>query len=466
MKKISYFCSSIMDTSQVSIVWQIANMVFFSVVGIIMLVLIVVLVKGVMSHIRIRKELKRVAIDSIRKQELMRFTMEKCNAYLWEYVDGEFRFSDESMAPLPLSNSCLADFLKKEEPGVHTIQFQHTFSPEDSMQPGSTNRRSKQEQSQACLDYALQGGGRPEVNDGQPHWYELCMRVQEETSPATEQKELTRRGVMVLIDDKITRLHKAEEARQLLIKATELENCLQRIKNEIKIPTNIMRGYSEVMMTIGDEFSEAERKKYYHDISTCSYIMSKIVDDVLQLSRIDNNQEQYHMDHYKLSILMAENFSRHSDLLLKRKNMQVVIDTGEDDAVITVDRAAFNRILANFLSNAAKFSPRNSLVHIGWKIEGTDALIYVQDQGIGIPPEHHDNIFLRFFKVDTSLHGLGIGLALVRFMATDMGGQVGVESTPGCGSRFWVSFPIKTTATSDLAQEPPLTANPSLTTNR
>ena len=406
-----------MDTVQVSIAWQMANMVFFSIVGIATLVLLIMLIKGIIGHNKMRKELKRTAMDSIYKQELMKFTMEKCNAYLWEYADGEFRFSDESMAPLDLSDPFLVDFLKKEKLGVRSIQFQYAFPPESGLQPGG-------------------------AKDNEKHWYELCMRVEQEKSLQTGKMELRKRGVMVLIDDKIERQAKSDEAHQLLLNATEMENCLMRINKEIQIPTNIMKGYSEVMMTIGDEFSEAERKKYYNDISTCSYIMSKIVDDVLQLSRIDNNQEVHEKEDYKLSVLMAENFSRHSNLLLRRKNIKLVIDTGEDDATICVDRLAFNRIMANFLSNAAKFSPRDTMVHIGWDIEGKNVLIYVQDQGIGIAEEHFENIFERFFKVDTTLHGLGIGLSLVKFMVTDMGGQVGVESQLGKGSRFWVSFPI------------------------
>src|SRR5213078_4843320 len=103
-------------------------------------------------------------------------------------------------------------------------------------------------------------------------------------------------------------------------------------------------------------------------------------------------------------------------------------------------------IVANLLDNAIKFSPRGTQCEIAARAEGEEVVITVRDRGIGIPPEHVDRIFERFYQVDSSVTrvygGVGLGLSLVHELAESLGGTVKVTSHPGTGSTFVVRLPI------------------------
>jgi two-component system phosphate regulon sensor histidine kinase PhoR len=113
-------------------------------------------------------------------------------------------------------------------------------------------------------------------------------------------------------------------------------------------------------------------------------------------------------------------------------------------------RANFNsplleQALVNLLDNAIKFSPANSSVRVEAEIAGSEIVIRVMDQGGGIPPEHLDRIFERFYRVDAGrsrkVGGTGLGLAIVKHIAQAHGGRVTVSSTPGGGSTFSIIIP-------------------------
>ena len=94
------------------------------------------------------------------------------------------------------------------------------------------------------------------------------------------------------------------------------------------------------------------------------------------------------------------------------------------------------------MANATKFTSQRSII-LGYDpMEGNRLRIWVQDTGKGIAPEHQERVFERFYKVDEYIPGAGLGLSICRTMAYSMGGDVGVESKLGEGSKFWVEIPV------------------------
>ena len=94
------------------------------------------------------------------------------------------------------------------------------------------------------------------------------------------------------------------------------------------------------------------------------------------------------------------------------------------------------------MANATKFTSQGSII-LGYDpMEGNRLRIWVQDTGKGIAPEHQERVFERFYKVDEYIPGAGLGLSICRTMAYSMGGDVGVESKLGEGSKFWVEIPV------------------------
>ena len=119
----------------------------------------------------------------------------------------------------------------------------------------------------------------------------------------------------------------------------------------------------------------------------------------------------------------------------------------ESDEGVTVrsDRDRFQQILLNLLANAAKFTPDGRTVSVSWEAKGDQVLTHVVDTGIGIAPDQIDRIFDPFVQVDASTtresEGVGLGLALGRELARQMGGDVTVTSIPGQGSTFTLTLP-------------------------
>lgn len=109
---------------------------------------------------------------------------------------------------------------------------------------------------------------------------------------------------------------------------------------------------------------------------------------------------------------------------------------------ISTDYNRVVQVLTNFLTNAIKFTQEGTIT-IGYRLEEKSSMLrfYVSDTGCGIAPEQQKNIFGRFVKLNNFSQGTGLGLAISEMIITHLEGEIGVESTPGCGSTFWFTLP-------------------------
>jgi len=113
---------------------------------------------------------------------------------------------------------------------------------------------------------------------------------------------------------------------------------------------------------------------------------------------------------------------------------------------VKADYERIREVLSNLISNAIKYSPKGGLIRVGGRVEGDEVLVFVSDEGVGIPATEQERIFDRFARVDNSLTrqtpGAGLGLFLVKAVIEAHGGRVGVESQPGQGSTFNFTLPV------------------------
>lgn len=289
------------------------------------------------------------------------------------------------------------------------------------------------------------------------------------------------------LGDKLTRLAQtnAGQSQALHAYAHELETSnryksefLANVSHELRTPLNSILLLSKMLaesLRNSDAHEDSHQAEVIHDAGTD---LKALIDNILDLSRIESGQVEVEFDDVVVSELLASvadlmrpQFDEH------RLRFDVVID---DDfpAVIRTDASKLRQVLLNFLSNAIKFTPAGSVTlavgpgRTGAGIE-YPVSFSVTDTGIGIEPAKHALVFGAFRQADGSTNrrfgGTGLGLAISRELAGLMGGEIDLESAPGNGSTFTVYLPLSTPSgntvnerrdpgprqTADIPQPPP-----------
>ena len=272
--------------------------------------------------------------------------------------------------------------------------------------------------------------------DGSYYWTESYATV---TTRDTEGKPLVIVGTSMCIDERkemesalVIARNKAEESDRL--KSAFIAN----MSHEIRTPLNAIIGFTSVLPDIdGDE----ERKELIGLIQENNQKLLRIIDDVMNISKIESGKEKLVMTSFELNDFIRSLMDGHVPNLQPGVSLSVMFN--QSALNVTTDMDRLREILNHLLSNAVKFTSKGSII-IGYDAphEGRVRL-WVQDTGKGISPEHQERVFERFFKVDEYIPGAGLGLSICRTMAYSIGGDVGVESTLGEGSKFWVDLPIK-----------------------
>ena len=173
--------------------------------------------------------------------------------------------------------------------------------------------------------------------------------------------------------------------------------------------------------------------------------MSSIVEDLLSLSRIEQEdegktiklEEGYVKDVFQSALQIC-----HSKAEEKKININLIC---EEQLVSCFDSSLLEQAVVNLLDNAIKYSEPNSTIHLEGNLKDAEVKIIVEDRGIGIAKKHQPRLFERFYRVDKArsrnLGGTGLGLAIVKHIAQAHGGNVTVESTLGAGSVFTIHLP-------------------------
>jgi two-component system sensor histidine kinase SenX3 len=178
-------------------------------------------------------------------------------------------------------------------------------------------------------------------------------------------------------------------------------------------------------------------------IHTEAFRISRVIDDLLDLSRIEN-EESPPREPVLVNLVMAEAGERVREAANQRQ-IEVSLEEPNPQLVVLGDRRQLTSAVYNLLENAVKFSPQGSKVRCIGRADGDDALVIVEDHGVGIPSRDLERIFERFYRVDAgrsrSTGGTGLGLAIVRHVAANHRGSIQVEAREGEGSTFTLTLP-------------------------
>lgn len=231
------------------------------------------------------------------------------------------------------------------------------------------------------------------------------------------------------------------EARNEALENDRLKSAfLANISHEVRTPLNAIVGFSEVLMQVDDV---SERERLMEIIRTNNNQLLSLFESMVNMSKAEAVGETRKVD--KSPFVLADLIrGLSSDARLSNTNELVEIKCrcGNDTALTLVsDKMMLADILRHFLSNAIKFTREGEVV-IGYRtLDDGNVRIFVSDTGIGISEQEQKRIFDRFYKVDTFVQGMGLGLSICRTYAYLLGGNIGVKSTLGAGSTFWIDMP-------------------------
>jgi PAS domain S-box-containing protein len=249
--------------------------------------------------------------------------------------------------------------------------------------------------------------------------------------------------------NKNEQLARALEAARL---ATEAKSrFLAGVSHELRTPLNGIIGFSEMMYDAKLGPVSADHKDVLSDILTSARHLLQLINDILDLSKVEAGKMEFHPESTRIDALVYEV----RDVvrpLAEKKRLQLTIAV-PDGFTAVVDQARFKQVLYNYLSNAVKFTPENGRVEVRVRCDEEQSFrLEVEDTGVGISPEEIAKLFQEFQQLPNSRkaeQGTGLGLALTRHIVEAQGGSVSVRSVMGSGSVFAAVFPLVSVPISD-----------------
>jgi PAS domain S-box-containing protein len=290
------------------------------------------------------------------------------------------------------------------------------------------------ERGQFACEY--QAGGTPE-----PRWFKFV------ATPVSKEEG---RGAVVMHFD-ITDRILAEEALRAAKEQAEFANrsksdFLANVSHELRTPLNAIIGFSEIMK--GEMFGplgKTQYRDYAEDIHESGVHLLSIINDILDLSKIEAGKFDLHESHVKLPDLI-----RSCQRLVKDRaaagKLSLQTRVAKNLPMLYADERAVKQIVINLLSNALKFTPAGGKIAVDARLdERGDFLLTVSDTGIGIAASDIEKAMASFSQLESSLNrkyaGTGLGLPLVRLLAELHGGSIDIESTVDVGTTVTVRFP-------------------------
>ena len=230
-----------------------------------------------------------------------------------------------------------------------------------------------------------------------------------------------------------------ENARQESLRA----NLLRSISHDLRTPLTSISGNAAILVENQGQLSEASLKRLYTSIHDDAIWLNGLVENLLTITRTENGTMKLNVQ-TELVADTVEEALRHIDREAAHK--QIVTELPEEMLLARMDAGLIVQVLVNLLNNAVKYTPEGARIIVGVRRQADTALIWVEDDGQGVPPGDEDRVFDMFYtgvkRSPDSRRGIGLGLALCKSIVQAHGGEIGVENIEPHGARFWFTLPI------------------------
>jgi two-component system phosphate regulon sensor histidine kinase PhoR len=245
-------------------------------------------------------------------------------------------------------------------------------------------------------------------------------------------RPLVKGGAVVALFD-LTAIRRLEAVRR---------DFVANVSHELRTPLTIVGGFAETLQD--PEIPPEKRAEFAQTIYSNTQRMQRIVDELLDLSRIETGHWKPRPQNVRIAEVTAEVFARLAGAAAK-KSISLVTDFHPSYGVVQADRTALEQILLNLVENALRHTPEGGSITVDTATAKNGVLVEVRDTGVGIQREHLPRIFERFYRADAGRSreagGTGLGLAIVKHLVEAHGGTVSAESVVGSGTTIRIFFP-------------------------
>mgnify|MGYP000735040526 CR=1 FL=1 len=250
-----------------------------------------------------------------------------------------------------------------------------------------------------------------------------------------------RKPLLIGISWDITNLQNIEqELIKARIKAEQSDRLksafLANMSHEIRTPLNAIVGFSSLL---AETDSRSERQEYIKIVQENNELLLQLISDILDLSKIEAGTFNFVYTNVDVNETCSEIIK--SMGMKVGKGVELILEEPFPECYIYTDKNRFTQVISNFINNALKFTQQGSITLGYEQVSHQKIKFYVRDTGMGIPEEKQKSVFERFVKLNTFVQGTGLGLSICKSIVSQMGGEIGVDSTEGVGSCFWFTHP-------------------------
>ena len=260
------------------------------------------------------------------------------------------------------------------------------------------------------------------------------------------------RSIGILRDMTVDKRHEADvQAKRLAEESDRMKSAfIANMSHEIRTPLNAIVGFAHL---VTETTNASEQREYFSIINKNCDLLLKLINDILDLSKIESGRLNYNVSEVELRDICQEAYVVQS--LKMTSDVALLYNSVAMPSVrLWIDPHRVEQVLLNLLSNAIKFTSKG-FISLFYEVEDMFVRVSVMDTGIGISEEKLESVFERFVKLDDFYQGAGLGLPICKMIVEQLGGEIGVRSELGKGSTFWFTLPLVVTDKAVVEKDDP-----------